>query len=124
MHWDQREQAALRDAGLSTEDLKATSAAVADATRETADALADFFAAHETLYSDMEIAHSSTEFPEHTIDHVDLYTHSADLRGYLVFDAWGVPIEDGRLLTDTMVELTLGPTVNGRTRFAVSRDEL
>ncbi|WP_435196834.1 DUF7532 family protein [Natronomonas sp. EA1] len=124
MHWDQREQAALRDAGLSTEDLKEASAAVADATAETADALTEFFAAHDTVYSDMDIAHSTTEYPEHTVDHVDVYTHSADLRGYLKFDTWGVPIEDGRVLTETMVELTLGPTVNGRTRFASTRDEL
>jgi hypothetical protein len=33
-------------------------------------------------------------------------------------------VEGGRPLDDGLVELTLGPTVNGRTRFAADRDAL
>jgi hypothetical protein len=125
IHFDQREQGALRAvAGLSTEDLQAVSAAVADATEETAADIEAFFAGIDTVYSDMDQAHSSAQFPEHTVDYVDCYTHSADLRGYLRFDSWGVPIEDARVLSEAVVELSLGPTVDDRVRFATSRDAL
>ncbi|WP_435127454.1 DUF7532 family protein [Halobaculum sp. D14] len=124
MHFDPREQAALREVGLDTDDLEEASAAVADAVDEAADDLAAFFDGGGTYYSDMETAHSSGGPREHDVDHVDLYTHAADLRGYLKFASWGVPVEDGRVLTDEVVELTLGPTIDGRVRFARDPDAL
>jgi hypothetical protein len=72
----------------------------------------------------MELAHSSAAFPEHGLDHVDLYTHAADLRGYIAFDDWGGSIKDGRVLSESVVELTLRPTVHDRVRFAGNRDAL
>ncbi|WP_324663485.1 DUF7532 family protein [Haloarcula sediminis] len=124
MHFTQREQAALRDAGLAQDDIEAASEAVVEATEEAATDLEAFFAGKETVYSDMDIAHSSSEIQEHTLDYVDLYTHADDIRGYVRFDSWGVPVEGGRVLTDGKVELTLGPTVDGRVRFAADRDAL
>lgn len=124
MHFDQREQRALREAGLSTEELKAASAAVAEAVREEAAALEAFFEAGETFHSDMDLAHSRSEYPEHTVEYLDLYTHGGSLRGWLRFDSWGAYVEDGRVLTDEVVELTLGPTVHGRVRFAADPDQL
>lgn len=118
MHFDQREQAALRDAGLSTEDLQAVSARVADLVEAEADALEAFFEAHDTLYSDLEMAHSDRQYQEHEGATLDTYTHAADLRGWVRFETWGAYVEDGRTLTDELVELRLGPTVNARVRFA------
>jgi len=124
MHFDPREQAALREVGLTTEELQAASEAVADAVAEAATDLEAFFDEHDTVYSTMDQAHSSAEFPEHEVRWLDTYTHAADLRGWLRFDTWGVPVEDGRVLSDGTVELTLGPTVNGRVRFAPTREAL
>ena len=124
MHFTQREQAALREAGLAQSALEAASEAVVEATQQAAADLEAFFAGRETVYSDMDIAHSSSDIQEHTVEYVDLYTHADDIRGYLRFDSWGVPVEGGRVLTDEKVELTLGPTVDGRVRFAVTRDAL
>jgi hypothetical protein len=124
MHFTQREQAALREAGLDQDDIEAASEAVVEATKEAADDLEAFFADRETVYSDMDIAHSSSAIQEHSLDYVDLYTHADDIRGYVRFDTWGVPVEGGRILTDEKVELTLGPTVNGRVRFAGDEAEL
>jgi len=124
MHFTQREQAALREAGLDQDAVEAASEAVVEATSEAAADLEAFFAGRDTVYSDMDIAHSSSEIQEHTLAYVDLYTHADDIRGYVSFDTWGVPVEGGRLLTDEKVELTLGPTVNGRVRFAGDRDAL
>lgn len=149
MHFDPRTQAALRDAGLDTDALRAASAAVVDAVDADAAALRSFFGTPDdadpggTFYSDMEMAHSATDVQEHAIDHVDVFTHAADLRGYLRFDSWGVPIEDGRVLVESeaesespngdgaesagapeVVELSLGPTVDDRVRFARTRDAL
>lgn len=124
MHFDQRTQAALRDAGLTTEEMQAVSESVVEATRDEADAIEAFFRDGGTFYSDLEQAHSTAEFPEHTVEYVDLYTHAADLRGYVRFDTWGAYVEDGRTLTEQVVELSLGPTVHERVRFARSRDEL
>ena len=118
MHFTQREQAALRDAGLDQETIEAASDAVVEVTEQAAADLEAFFAGQETVYSDMEIAHSSSAIQQHTLDYVDLYTHADDIRGYVRFDSWGVPVEGGRVLTEETVELTLGPTVNGRVRFA------
>ena len=124
MHFTQREQAALRDVGLDQDAIEAASDAVVGATTEAAADLEAFFAERETVYSDMDIAHSSSDIQEHTLDYVDLYTHADDIRGYVRFDSWGVPVEGGRVLTDEKVELTLGPTVNGRVRFAGDEDAL
>ncbi|WP_415379882.1 hypothetical protein [Halosimplex sp. TS25] len=124
MHFDQRTQAALRDAGLSTDEIREVSEAVVEATREDADALESFFTGLDVVYSDMDQAHSSAEFPEHAVEYLDLFTHADDIRGYLRFDSWGVPVEGGRVLSDDVVELTLGSTVDGRVRFAADRDAL
>lgn len=118
MHFDQRTQAALRSVGLSMEEIREASTHVVTATRETAAGIESFFEDKETVHSDMDRAHSSDRVQEHTVEYVDCYTHAADLRGYLRFDSWGVPIEGGRVLDDGTVELTLGPTVNDRVRFA------
>lgn len=124
MHFDQRTQRALREFGLSSDDIREVSAAVVEATAEEAAALEAFFEGLDTVYSDMDQAHSAAEFPEHGLEYVDCYTHAADLRGYVKFDGWGVPIEDGRVLSDDIVELSLGPTVHDRVRFAEDRDDL
>lgn len=124
MHFDPREQAALREVGLTTEELQAASEAVADAVETTATDLETFFDEHEVVYSTMDQAHSAAEYPEHEVRWLDTYTHAADLRGWLRFDTWGVPVEDGRALSDDTVELTLGATVNGRVRFAPTREAL
>jgi hypothetical protein len=124
MHFDQRTQQAMREFGLSTEEIAEISDAVVEATAEDADALEAFFADLDTVYSDMELAHSASEFPEHGLEYVDLYTHADDLRGYIKFDGWGAYVEGGRVLSESVVELTLGPTVDDRVRFAADRDEL
>ncbi|WP_224270225.1 DUF7532 family protein [Haloprofundus salinisoli] len=124
MHFDSRTQAALREVGVDTEQIREASDLVAEAVAEDADALAAFFADGGTFYSDMEMAHSSDEIQQHVVDHVDLYTHGASMRGYLQFDSWGVPVEGGRILSDDVVELTLGPTVHDRVRFARDPDAL
>ncbi len=123
MHFDPREQAALRAAGLTTDDLETASDAVAAAAEDDAAALADFFD-RETVYSDMDRAHSADEVHEHTVDFLDLFTHSNAIRGYLRFDSWGVWVAGGRVLRETAVELTLGPTVHDRVRFATEPGEL
>jgi hypothetical protein len=124
MHFDQRTQQALRESGLSTADIEEISEAVVEATAEDADALEAFFADLDTVYSDMEMAHSASDFPEHGLEYVDLYTHADDLRGYIKFDGWGAYVEGGRVLSESVVELTLGPTVDDRVRFAADRDHL
>ncbi|MGQ4554416.1 DUF7532 family protein [Halobellus sp. GM3] len=120
MHFDQRTQHALRDVGLDGEQIRAASELVSESVAEDAERLRAFFEC-DVVYSDMEMAHSSGGINEHAVEFVDLFTHGGDLRGYLRFDTWGVPVEDGRVLSDDVVELTLGPTVNDRVRFA--RDE-
>ena len=124
MHFDQRTQQALRDVGLETDDLRAASEAVVEAVETDATALEEFFDAHDTVYSDMEMAHSASDYPEHAVDHLDLTTHADEMRGWLRFDTWGVYVEDGRVLPDETVELTLGPTIHARVRFAPDRETL
>ncbi|ELY68420.1 DUF7532 family protein [Natrinema versiforme] len=124
MHFDQRTQQALRDVGLETDDLRAASEAVVEAVAEDAAALEEFFADHDTVYSDMEMAHSSADYPEHEVDYADLTTHADEMRGWLRFETWGVSVEDGRILDEDYVELSLGPTINDRVRFAADRDIL
>ena len=124
MHFDQRTQRALSEAGLSTDEITVISNTVVAATERDADRLEDFFAGLDTAYSDMDQAHSASEFPEHAIEYVDLFTHADDIRGYLRFDTWGAPVEGVRVLSDEMVELSLGSTVDGRVRFAADREAL
>jgi len=124
MHFTQREQAALREAGVGQDTIESASEAVVAATREAAEDLEAFFDGRDTVYSDMDVAHSSSAIQEHALEYVDLYTHADDIRGYVRFDSWGVPVEGGRVLTDGKVELTLGPTVDGRVRFAGDEDVL
>jgi hypothetical protein len=124
MHFDQRTQRALREVGLSTAEIEAASDTVVEATEADAGRLETFFEGRETIYSDMDRAHSSTTYPEHAVEYLDLFTHAADIRGYLRFDSWGVPVEGGRVLDEGLVELMLGPTVDDRVRFAPDRDSL
>ncbi|MFB6118174.1 hypothetical protein [Halosegnis sp.] len=123
MHFDQREQAALREVGLDIDDLQRASEAVAEHVDEAAANLEAFFAGRETVYSDMDLAHASGGVAEHTVDYIDLYTHAADLDGWLRFETWGVRVEDGRVLSESVVELTLAGR-HGRTRFAAEADAL
>ena len=124
MHFDQRTQRALREFGLSTAEIREVSEAVVEATAEEAAALEAFFDGLDAVYSDMDQAHSTAAFPEHGLEYVDLYTHAADLRGYVKFDGWGAYVEGGRVLDDEVVELTLGPTIEDRVRFAADREHL
>jgi hypothetical protein len=124
MHFDQRTQQALREAGLDTAEIEAVSEAVVEATREAADALESFFADRETVYSDMDMAHSAGDTAEHTVEYCDLFTHAADIRGYLRFSTWGVPVEGGRVLDGDVIELSLGPTIDDRVRFAPDSEAL
>jgi len=124
MHFTQREQTALREVGLSTDDLRAASEAVVAATATDAERIESFFERRETVYSDMDLAHSAEAFPEHAVAYLDLFTHADDIRGYLRFDSWGAPVEGGRVLSESVVELSLGPTVDSRVRFAADRDAL
>jgi hypothetical protein len=118
MHFDQREQAALREAGLSTAEIEAVSDRVVASVREAAADLEAFFDAHDTLYSDMQTVHSASEYRTHESVSLDLYTHAADLRGWVRFENWGAYVEGGRPLGDDLVELRLGPTVHARVKFA------
>ncbi|MUV90974.1 hypothetical protein GJ629_14640 [Halapricum sp. CBA1109] len=124
MHFDQRTQRALRAAGLSTDEIESVSEDVVAATRQAASDLESFFDGRDTVYSDMDRAHSADDVHEHTVEYCDLFTHAADIRGYLRFDSWGVPVEGGRVLADGRVELTLGPTVDDRVRFAAEPEDL
>jgi hypothetical protein len=129
MRFDQRARRALRDAGVSTDAIQRAERDLADAASETADDVEAFFADVDTVYSDMDQTHSSADYPEHAVDYVDLFTHSDDVRGFLRFDSWGVYVEDARVLAGAddepaVVELTLGPTVHDRVRFARERAHL
>lgn len=124
MHFDQRTQQALREFGLSTDDIQALSETVVEATAADAEELESFFEDLDVVYSDMDQAHSAAEFPEHGLEYVDCYTHADDLRGYIKFEGWGASIEGGRVLSDAVVELSLGPTIHDRVRFAADRNEL
>jgi hypothetical protein len=123
MHFDQRTQAALREVGLDDAAIREASDAVAAAVERDADRLQTFFD-RDVIYSDMEMAHSAGGVNEHTVEYLDVFTHGSDLRGYLRFETWGVPVEGGRVLSDDVVELSLGPTVHDRVRFAADGDAL
>lgn len=123
MPFDQRTQQALREvAGLSTDEIQEVSDAVVDATRDEAERLETFFDTLDIVYSDMDQAHTASEYPEHTVENLDLYTHADDIQGYLRFETWGAYVEGGRVLDEDLVELTLGPTVHDRVRFATDRE--
>ncbi|MFP8957373.1 hypothetical protein ACLI4Y_11630 [Natrialbaceae archaeon A-CW3] len=126
MHFDQRTQHALREVGLDTDDLRRASELVVEAVSDDADALESVFERHDTVYSDMDLAHSSADYPEHAVDYLDVTTHADEMRGWLRFDTWGVPVEDGRILDadGEYVELTLGRPIHGRVRFAPDRETL
>ncbi|WP_299265252.1 DUF7532 family protein [Halorientalis sp.] len=124
MHFDQRTQRALREVGLSTDEIGTASERVVESTAEDANAIEDFFDGLDTVHSDMDLAHSAGDVAKHDVAYVDLYTHADDLRGYLKFDGWGVYVEGGRVLTEETVELTLGPTVHDRVRFTTDPDSL
>lgn len=130
MHFDGRTQQALRETGLDADEIAAVSDRIAELVDDDANALTAFFADADPVYSDMELAHSTAETREHSVADVDLFTHGSDLRGYLSLDDWGVPVENGRVLsTDDggdpdLVELSLGPTIHDRVRFARERDRL
>ncbi|ELZ37597.1 DUF7532 family protein [Halorubrum tebenquichense] len=136
MHFDQRTQRALREAGLDADAIADASDRVAELVAADAEALTDFFAPDGPYYSDMEMAHGAATVQEHPTAEVDLFTHGSDLRGYLSLDGWGVPVEGGRILREAgtgeesadaepvVVELTLGDTVNDRVRFARERGAL
>lgn len=124
MHFDQRTQTALREFGLATEEIAEISEAIVESTAAEAEAIESFLSGLETVYSDMDLAHSTDEYPEHDLRGIDLYTHAADLRGYLNFGNWGAYVEDGRVLSSSVIELTLGPEVHDRVRFAAERDDL
>lgn len=138
MLFDQRTRAKLREAGLDRDTLRRIESEVADDARAEADRVMAFFDDLDTVYSDMDLTHSRHEFPEHDLDYVDLFTHSQDIRGFIRFDTWGAYVDGARVLTtaegardDTtagddieVVELTLGPTVHDRVRFARDRAAL
>ena len=124
MHFDPRTQRALREVGLDTEQLRAASDHVVEAVEADAATLEAFFDDVGTVYSDLDLAHSSGDVAEHTVEFLDLYTHGADLRGYLRFESWGVYVEGGRPLNESVVELSLGPTVHDRIRFARDPESL
>lgn len=124
MHFDQRTQRALREVGLSTEEIETASERVVGATREAAADLESFFADREVVHSDMDLAHAGAGPVEHEVVSLDLYTHADELRGYLRFADWGVYVTGGRVLEPDLVELTLGPTVHERVRFAPTPDAL
>ncbi len=124
MHFDQRTQRALRDAGLDADGIEAASDAVVSATEETAGDLVEFFDGRDIVYSDMDMAHAASDYPEHAVEYLDLTTHADEMRGWLRFDTWGAYVEDGRVLDDDLVELTLGPTIHDRVLFADTRERL
>lgn len=129
MHFDGRTQQALREAGLDAAAIATVSDRVAELVADDADRLREFFAADGPYHSDMELAHSTAAVQEHSTADIDVFTHGSDLRGYLSLDGWGVPIEGGRILrsageTPVLVELSLGPTIHDRVRFARDPEEL
>jgi hypothetical protein len=124
MHFDPRVQAALREVGLDEADLRRADELVCDAVGDDAERLTAFFDEHDRLYADLDRAHSDRVVESVAVDGLDCYTHGADLRGYLRFDGWGAYVEGGRVLAEDLVELTLGPTVHDRVRFATDRERI
>lgn len=111
MSFHPRLRRALREAGVSQDTLREAFEAAASSAERVAEQLAAFFEC-ETCYSDMDLTHSAEEYPEHTVEYGDLFTHSEEVRGWLRFDSWGVSVEEGRILSDEVVELALGRTAS------------
>jgi len=129
MLFDSRTRAALREAGVDAELLRDVEERVSVAASEDAAAVSAFLGGgpeepSRTCYSDMDQTHSNERFPEHDVRYVDLFTHSQDVRGFVRFETWGAYVEGARVLSEDVVELTLGPTVNERVRFAHERADL
>jgi hypothetical protein len=124
MRFDQRARQALRDAGVDPDAIQTAEQSLADAADATASEVESFFDGLDAVYSDMDKTHASTDYPEHDFEYVDLYTHSDDIRGFVRFASWGAWVDDARVLSEDVVELTLGPTVHGRVRFARERSHL
>jgi hypothetical protein len=124
MRFDQRARRALRDAGVPQDAIQRAEQDLADAASETAADAEAFFDGVDAVYSDMDKTHASADYPEHDLDYVDLFTHSDDVRGFVRFETWGAYVEDARVLSEDVVELALGPTVNDRVRFARERAHL
>ena len=139
MHFDERTQQALHESGLDAEAVAAAADRVAELVDPDAERLREFFADDGPFHSDMELAHSTAETQTHPTADVELFTHGSDLRGYLSLDGWGVAVEDRRVLRTAaeddaetseetsrpvLVELTLGPTIHDRVRFARDGGEL
>ncbi len=81
-----------------------------------------FFDGRETVHSDM-VSLTAPSRQEHTVEYCDLLTHADDIRGYRA----STPGRSGRGRTpssEEKVELSLGPTVHGRVRFAADEDAL
>lgn len=141
MLFDQRTRAKLREAGLENDTLRSIEKEVAAEAEEEAERVEAFFADLDVVYSDMDLTHSRSEYPEHDLEFVDLFTHSQDIRGYIRFETWGAYVEGARTLSEdgsesprdsntanggtvSVVELELGPTVHDRVRFARDRAAL
>lgn len=124
MLFDQRTRTKLREAGLDNDTLRRIESEVAADAEAEAREVESFFADLDVVYSDMDLTHSRSEFPEHNLEYVDLFTHSQDIRGFIRFETWGAYVEGARTLTDDIVELELGPTVHDRVRFAPDRAAL
>ena len=136
MLFDGRTRRKLRDAGVNAETLRRIEREVAEEARADADRIEAFFGVGRdddrtvTVRSDMDLTHANADYPEHEVSYVDLFTHSQDVRGWLRFDSWGAYVEGGRVLEaddaddPRVVELTLGPTVHDRVRFAHDADRL
>lgn len=129
MATDQRIRQSLLAAGVDPDVLRDAEAAAADAAGEDAERVAAALGGGPddppvTVYSDMDRTHSAADYPEHAVRYVDLFTHAQDVRGWVRFDTWGVPVEGARVLSDDVVELELGPTVHDRVRFAREREAL
>lgn len=141
MLFDQRTRAKLREAGLDNDTLRRIEKEVAADAEEEAERVESFFADLDVVYSDMDLTHSRSDYPEHDLEYVDLFTHSQDIRGYVRFGTWGAYVEGARVLSEeesessrdsstanggtvSVVELELGPTVHDRVRFARDRAAL
>jgi len=121
MHFDQRTQRAFRDVGLETDELRAASEAVVDAVAEDAAALEAFFDEHDTVYPTWRWPTRVRTTPNTTsTTPTSRLTPTRCAAGS--DSTWGVSVEDGRILGDGHVELSLGPTIDDRVRFAADRD--
>ena len=124
MSLDQRIRRALRDAGVDAAVLREAEQTASETAREDAERVERFFDDGTAFYSDMDRTHDTEQFPEHRIEYVDLFTHAQDVRGYVRFDSWGAYVAGARPISEDVVELSLGPTVHGRVRFAQERAAL